>query len=101
VYRTVTTNITWFEIPWGVFTPNGVEGMTVAGRVLSVTHDADMWTRGQYCCLVTGQVAGAAAALAAARGISPSALPVDALQRALVAQGIDIGEAGKRLPAAA
>ena len=101
VYRTVTTNITWFEIPWGVFTPNGVEGMTVGGRVLSVTHDADMWTRGQYCCLVTGQVAGVAAALAAAKGISPSALPVDALQRALIAQGIDIGEAGNRLAAAA
>jgi hypothetical protein len=95
VYRTITTNLTWFEIPWGIFTPNGVEGMTVAGRVLSVTHDADMWTRGQYCCLVTGQIAGAASALAASQQISPSALDVRELQRALIAQGIDIGEAAQ------
>lgn len=96
VYRTATTSLTWFEIPWGIFTPNHVEGMTVAGRVLSVTHDADMWTRAQYCCLVTGQVAGTAAALAALQGILPSALEVPALQRALVESGVDIGEAGER-----
>lgn len=95
VYRTATTDLTWFEIPWGVFTPNKVDGMTVGGRVLSVTHDADMWTRGQYCCLVTGQVAGAAAALAAAQGITPAALDVGVLQQTLGAQGIDIGEASK------
>ena len=97
VYRTATTSLTWFEIPWGVFTPNRVEGMTVAGRIISATHDADMWCRAQYCCLVTGQVAGTAAALAAARGISPSALEVGALQRALVKSGVDIGQAGDGL----
>jgi FAD dependent oxidoreductase len=99
VYRTATTDLTWFEIPWGVFVPNGVEGMTVGGRIISVTHDADMWTRGQYCCLVTGQVAGAAAGLAASLGTVPSALGVDALQRALVAQGVDIGSAGRNTDA--
>ncbi len=96
VYRTATTDLTWFEIPWRVFTPNNVDGLIVGGRVLSVTHNADMWTRGQYCCLVTGQVAGASAALAAAsQGITPSTLDVPALQRALVTQGIDVGEAGR------
>lgn len=93
VYRTTTTEITWFELPWRIFTPNGVDGMTVGGRVLSVTHDADMWTRGQYCCLVTGQIAGIAAALAAAKGISPSQLDVRELQTALAGSGIDIGSA--------
>ncbi|WP_207540390.1 FAD-dependent oxidoreductase [Sabulicella rubraurantiaca] len=95
VYRTATTELTWFEIPWGVFLPNGVEGMTVGGRVLSVSHDADMWTRGQYCCLVTGQVAGVAAGLAAKRNSVPSALEVETLQRALTEQGVDIGSAGR------
>lgn len=98
VYRTATTDLTWFEIPWGIFTPNNVEGMTVGGRVLSVTHDADMWTRGQYCCLVTGQIAGLSAALSAAsQGITPSELDVPSLQRALGRQGIDIGEASAEL----
>jgi glycine/D-amino acid oxidase-like deaminating enzyme len=105
VYRTATTDLTWFEIPWSVFVPNGVEGMTVGGRVLSVEHDADMWTRGQYCCLVTGQVAGVAASMAALQGAAPSALDVGALQARLAEQGVDIGsagrnaEAGERMPA--
>jgi hypothetical protein len=86
-------------MPWAIFVPNNVEGLAVAGRVLSVTHEADMWTRGQYCCLVTGQVAGTAAALAALRNSSPRALDVSTLQRALVAQGVDIGEARKNLVA--
>lgn len=97
VYRTATTDLTWFEIPWGVFTPNNVEGMTVSGRALSVTHDADMWTRGQYCCLVTGQIAGISAALAAQNELSPSALDVGDLQRMLFEHGIDIGEVSQRL----
>ncbi|WP_316980392.1 FAD-dependent oxidoreductase [Shumkonia mesophila] len=97
VYRTATTQLTWFELPWGIFTPNRVEGLLVAGRTLSVTHDADMWTRGQYCCLVTGQVSGVAAALAASRDMSPSVIEVADLQQSLRAQDIDIGEAGERL----
>jgi hypothetical protein len=101
VYRTATTSLTWFEIPWRVFTPNKVEGMTVSGRVLSVTHDSDMWTRGQYCCLVTGQIAGAGAALAAQRGVTPAALDALELQRALAAQGIDVGSAAERILAKA
>jgi hypothetical protein len=64
-------------------------------RTLSVTHEVDMWTRGQYVCLVTGQVAGTASALAARREVVPSAIDVKILQRALVEQGVDIGEAGK------
>ncbi len=99
VYRTATTSLTWFEIPWGVFTPNHVEGMTIGGRTISATHEAEMWCRAQYSCLVTGQVAGTAAALAAACGVSPSSLDVAALQRALVAAGVDIGEAGERVAA--
>ena len=94
VYRTGTTDLTWFEIPWPVFVPRGVEGLLACGRTLSVTHAADMWTRGQYCCLVTGQVAGIAAALSAREARLPSAVDVRALQRALVGQGIDIGAAG-------
>lgn len=91
VYRTATTELTWFHIPWGVFTPNGVDGLLVGGRTLSMTHDADMWTRGQYCCLVTGQVAGVSAALAAARDTIPAALDIAELQNRLADQGIDTG----------
>lgn len=101
VYRTAVTDLTWYELPWRVFTPNRVDGMVVGGRVLSVTHDADMWTRGQYCCLVTGQIAGIGAALSAAQGTSPAALDIRTLQRTLVQQGIDIGSAAELLLAKA
>jgi hypothetical protein len=94
VYRTATTELTWFELPWGIFTPKGVEGILVGGRTLSVTHDADMWTRGQYCCLVTGQIAGVAAALAASLDVPPSLIEVSVLQRRLTDHKIDIGSAG-------
>lgn len=92
VYRTGTTHLTWFEIPFGVLVPNNVEGMTIGGRALSATHDADMWSRAQYCCLVTGQVAGAAAALAARNDVSPSKLDTRLLQQTLAEAGIDVGE---------
>ncbi len=91
VYRSGVTELTWFQIPWGVFTPNAVDGLLVGGRTLSVTHDADMWTRGQYCCLVTGQVAGVSAALAAARDTVPAALDIAELRDRLTNQGIDTG----------
>ena len=99
VYRTLHTELQWFEIPWGILVPNNVEGLTVGGRILSVTHRGDMWTRQQFCCLVTGQVAGTAAALAASQNSVPRALDVRMLQRTLVKQGVDIGEASKSLTA--
>jgi hypothetical protein len=91
VYRTPVTPLNWFEIPYRCLLPNGVQGLLVGGRSLSQTHRADMWTRGMYCCMVTGQVAGTAAALAAKSGIEPSALDARVLQDRLAAQGIDLG----------
>ncbi|HWT80815.1 MAG TPA: FAD-dependent oxidoreductase, partial [Candidatus Methylomirabilis sp.] len=90
-YRTLTTTLNWYEIPYGVFVPNGAEGVIVAGRTLSQNHQADMWTRGQYVCMVTGQVAGTAAALSCRSGTSLRKVDVGQLQRALVEQGVDIG----------
>ncbi len=91
VYRTEVTPLSWFEIPYRCFLPNGVSGLLAAGRALSQTHQADMWTRGMYCCLVTGQVAGTAAALAATSGVAPPGVSVGDLQDRLSAQGVDLG----------
>ena len=91
VYREAVTPLNWFEIPYRIFVPNGANGLLVAGRILSQTQQADMWTRGMYCCLVTGQVAGTAAALSAASGVEPRELNVDRLQESLAAQRVDLG----------
>jgi len=89
--RALGRPLRWFEIPYGVLLPKTIDGLTVAGRIISQTHQADAWTRGQYCCMVTGQVAGTAAALAALHDTVPRRLEVSALQRALISQGVDIG----------
>jgi hypothetical protein len=91
VYRTDITPLNWFEIPYRCFVPNGVDSLLVGGRTLSQTHSADMWTRGMYACMITGQVAGTAAALATQSGCSVRALDVAALQEALHRQGVDLG----------
>lgn len=90
-YRTMTTGLRSFEIPYGCLVPLEVEGLVAAGRIISQTHEADMWTRGMYCCAMTGQCAGVAAALAARDGVAPRRLSVPALQRELHRQGLDPG----------
>lgn len=90
-YRTMTTELQSFEIPYGCLVPLEVEGLVAAGRIISQTHEADMWTRGMYCCVMTGQCAGVAAALAARDGVAPRCLSVPALQRELHRQGLDPG----------
>jgi hypothetical protein len=90
-YRTMTTGLRSFEIPYGSLVPLEVEGLVAAGRIISQTHEADMWTRGMYCCAMTGQCAGVAAALAARDGVAPRRLSVPALQRELQRQGLDLG----------
>jgi hypothetical protein len=52
---------------------------------------------GQYACINTGQVAGTAAALAIQADTVPRNLKVSVLQRALIKQGMDIGEIGADL----
>lgn len=90
-YRTMTTGLQSFEVPYGCLVPLEVEGLVAAGRIISQTHEADMWTRGMYCCGMTGQCAGVAAALAARGGVAPRRLSVPALRRELHRQGLDLG----------
>jgi len=92
-YRTDETPLTSYEIPYRCLVPNGAQGILAAGRTLSQTQRADMYTRGQYTCMVTGQAAGTAAALAARQGVVPREVDIRRLQRMLVHSGVDIGAA--------
>ena len=84
----------WYEVPYGVVVSKAVDGLTVGGRIISQTHEADGWTRSQHACMVTGQAAGAAAALSAFTGNSPRDLDMALVQKELIRQGVDIGEVG-------
>ncbi|MBL8669872.1 MAG: FAD-dependent oxidoreductase [Alphaproteobacteria bacterium] len=72
-----------YEIPYRCLIPQRIDGLIVAGRAISSNHAADGYTRNQPACMVTGQAAGAAAALCARLDVEPRALDVATLQAAL------------------
>ncbi len=82
-----------YDIPLRCLIPRGVEGLLVGGRCISGTHEAHSSYRVTPIALATGQAAGVAAALAARAGVAPRELAADAVQRALVEQGADLGDA--------
>jgi FAD dependent oxidoreductase len=79
-----------YEIPYRCLLPQGVEGLLVAGRAISANHEADGYTRNQPACMVTGQAAGAAAALALHCQTSPRELDVELLQAELHRVGVKL-----------
>jgi 2-polyprenyl-6-methoxyphenol hydroxylase-like FAD-dependent oxidoreductase len=82
-----------YEIPYRSLVPLKVDQLLVGGRCLSATHEALGAVRVMPPACATGEAAGTAAALAVKLGTSPRSLPVDQLQRALLAQGAYLGEA--------
>lgn len=76
-----------YGIPFRTLLPAGLEGLVVAGRCFSATHDAHASARSMATCMAMGQAAGTAAALAALGGTTPRAIPVDALRARLLADG--------------
>lgn len=73
-----------YDIPWGCLIPRGLENVLVAGRCLSSSREANGSARVMGTCLATGQAAGTAAALCAARDLTNvRELPVGVLQEAL------------------
>lgn len=76
-----------YGIPWRCLLPRGVEGMVVAGRCFSATHDAHASARSMATCMAMGQAAGTAAAMAAASGCTPREVDPLQLRRRLVVDG--------------
>jgi hypothetical protein len=71
-------------IPYGALVPAGSDHLLVAGRCISGDTEAHSAYRVQASCMATGQVAGAAAAIAARNGISVRDVSLDALREMLV-----------------
>ncbi len=74
-----------YGIPYGALVPRTVDGLLVAGRCLSATHEAHASVRSIAQCTAMGQAAGTAAALAVDTGCEPRAVDRTRL-RALLAQ---------------
>jgi glycine/D-amino acid oxidase-like deaminating enzyme len=76
-----------YGIPYRCLLPSGVEGMLVAGRCFSATHDAHASARSMATCMAMGQAAGTAAALAVASGTTPRSIDVSVLRQRLSDDG--------------
>jgi 2-polyprenyl-6-methoxyphenol hydroxylase-like FAD-dependent oxidoreductase len=75
------------SIPYGALVPEKLDGLLVCGRHVSCDPNSHTFLREIPQCWITGQAAGAAAALAAQRGVAPRAVDVAELQALLVKQG--------------
>lgn len=75
----------YYQIPYRCCLPREVEGLLLAGRLISGTHMAHSNYRAMPICLAMGEGVGAAAALAVRQGITPRAVSVRDVQRILMA----------------
>jgi hypothetical protein len=89
-----------YEIPFRSLVPRDMDGLLVAGRSISATHEAMSATRVMPPAFAMGQAAGTAAALAVEWGRQPRAIPVPQLQEMLVRQNHYLGEELETPPAA-
>jgi hypothetical protein len=60
-----------------------LDNVLIAGRMMSVDLVAHNSTRNTVCCLICGQAAGAASAIAASEGIGPLSLDIGKLRHHL------------------
>ncbi len=85
---------TYYHLPYRMLLPQTVDGLLVAGRCASASHDAHASMRVAGICFALGEAAGVAAAQAALEGITPRAVDIRRLQQQLIAQGGFLGEPG-------
>jgi hypothetical protein len=76
-----------YGLPFRTLLPVGVDGLLVAGRCFSSTHDAHASARSMATCMAMGQAAGTAAALSVTAGVHPRSLGADAVRERLMVDG--------------
>lgn len=81
-----------FDIPYRAMLPKGLDNTVVAGRCVSATHMAHGATRNMAPCLVMGEAAGVAAAMAAEQGVGLPEVNVGKLQERLLQNGAFLGD---------
>ncbi len=79
------------DIPYRCLVPEKVEGLLVAGRCSSFTHEAMAGTRVMSTCMALGQAAGTAAMIALEDGVLPSEVDVKKVQKKLLEEGAFLG----------
>ncbi|OPZ09111.1 MAG: FAD dependent oxidoreductase [candidate division BRC1 bacterium ADurb.BinA364] len=80
-----------YDVPYRCLVPQTVDGLLIAGRCVSCDYQACNAMRLIVPCFVTGQAAGAAAAVAARLGVAPRQAPIGAIREALRKQDVNLG----------
>lgn len=81
-----------FEIPYRSLIPKNVDNLLVAGRSISADHVAESGVRAVSLCMMTGQAAGTATALAIKADTLAKDVDIKLLQEKLIDQGLTIPE---------
>lgn len=87
-----TKKVSTYEIPFSCLVPKGIEGMLLAGRPISATHEAMSSTRVIPIQMAQAQAVGTAAAMSVQQGKKIRELDIRELQRRLIAQGAELGQ---------
>jgi hypothetical protein len=80
-----------YDIPYRTLVPQRLDGILASGRCISCDPVAGNTMRLLVPCLVTGQAAGAAAAIAVQECCQPRAISIDKLRDALLDQNVYLG----------
>jgi ribulose 1,5-bisphosphate synthetase/thiazole synthase len=78
------------ELPYGCLVPEKMEGLLVAGRCFSSDQPANNLFNVIPHCVVMGQAAGTAAALAVKTQVQPRRVDIKTLQKKLIGQGMSL-----------
>jgi FAD dependent oxidoreductase len=87
------------SVPYGCIVPADLDNVLVGGRHVATDPQTQAFMREIPQCWLTGQAAGAAAALSAATGTAAKALDVRELQHELRGQGAYLQSSGDRAAA--
>ena len=79
-----------YEIPYRCLVPERVDGLLVAGRCISTTHEAHASTRLTPTVMTLGQAAGTAAAIAVREDVRPRDVDAARLRVDLERDGVDL-----------
>ena len=79
-----------YSIPYRCLLPVQITNLLTAGRCISSDHVAESSLRAISACMLTGQAAGAAAAMASVDSVKPKDINVQKLQDILKSQGVDL-----------
>jgi len=80
----------YFQVPYGCMVPPKVENLLVAGRCVAGDKISHAATRNMMCCTITGQGAGAAAAIAVRNKVSTHSVDIASVQEELTRQGVQL-----------